>query len=84
VITCYGNFDGDSDVDANDVTAFLDDFGRSQYNEPCEQANQCNGDFECDGDVDAADVDKFLEDFGRSQFNNPCSACTVGDWCVYD
>ena len=80
---CEGDFDCDGDVDAEDVTTFLDGFGRNQYNNPCEVGNQCNGDFECDSDVDATDVTKFLEDFGRNQYNNQCPACKAGDWCVY-
>ena len=32
---CEGNFDLDQDVDAVDVTQFLQDFGRSQYFNPC-------------------------------------------------
>ena len=81
---CEANFDCDQDVDANDVTAFLTDFGRSQYNNPCINGKQCKGDFSCDGDVDANDVTKFLEDFGRSQYNKPCPICTQGQpWCVY-
>jgi len=81
---CEGNFDCDVDVsvDADDVTAFLDNFGRSIYNNPCTNTSPCNGDFLCDGDVDADDVTKFLEDFGRSQYNNPCPECEGGDWCV--
>jgi hypothetical protein len=80
---CEGNFNCDQDVDANDVTAFLADFGRSIYNNPCTNEDQCKGDFSCDRDVDAQDVTKFLEDFGRSQYNNPCPVCEVGNWCVY-
>ena len=80
---CEANFDCDQDVDANDVTAFLTDFGRSQYNRPCTNQDQCKGDFSCDGDVDATDVTKFLEDFGRSQYNNSCPVCVIGNWCVY-
>lgn len=80
---CEANFDCDQDVDANDVTAFLTDFGRSIYNDPCSNGHQCHGDFSCDGDVDANDVTKFLEDFGRSQYNNPCPVCVMGGWCVY-
>jgi hypothetical protein len=80
---CEANFDCDRDVDANDVTAFLTDFGRSQYFNPCINEDPCNGDFSCDGDVDADDVTKFLEDFGRSQYYNPCPVCVAGDWCVY-
>ena len=78
---CEANFDCDQDVDAEDVTAFLTDFGRSQYYNTCEQENPCHGDFSCDGDVDADDVTKFLEDFGRSQYSNPCPACVSGGWC---
>jgi hypothetical protein len=80
---CESDFDCDGDVDADDVAAFLTDFGRFQFNNPCVNDNPCNGDFECDGDVDAGDVEKYLEDFGRFQFNNPCPACTVGAWCSY-
>jgi len=80
---CEANFDCDQDVDANDVTTLLQYFGRSQYNNPCTNANQCKGDFVCDGDVDADDVSKLLEDFGRSQYNNPCPTCVAGNWCVY-
>ena len=80
---CEGNFDCDPDVDAQDVTAFLADFGRSIYNWPCTNVDPCKGDFSCDGDVDATDVTKFLEDFGRSQYNKPCPACVVGNWCTY-
>ena len=81
---CEANFDCDQDVDANDVTAFLTDFGRSIYNRPCSNLDPCKGDFSCDRDVDANDVTKFLEDFGRSQYNNPCPICTLGQpWCVY-
>ncbi|MBW1853999.1 MAG: hypothetical protein JRJ00_04855 [Deltaproteobacteria bacterium] len=80
---CEADFDCDFDVDAEDVTAFLKDFGRGQYNNPCSSGNRCNGDFLCDGDVDATDVTKFLEDFGRNMYNNACPACVEGDYCVY-
>jgi hypothetical protein len=81
---CEANFDCDQDVDANDVTAFLADFGRSIYNNQCTNENQCHGDVSCDGDVDADDVTKFLEDFGRSQYYNPCPMCNPSQpWCVY-
>jgi hypothetical protein len=80
---CEGNFDCDQDVDAEDVTTFLNDFGRNTYSNPCVNANQCKGDFSCDGDVDAVDVTKFLEDFGRNTYSNPCPTCVEGDWCVY-
>ena len=81
---CEGDFNCDGNVDANDVTAFLEHFGRSQFNRPCSIEDPCHGDFTCNGNVDAADVTKFLEDFGRNQYNNPCPACNPGiPWCVY-
>ena len=80
---CEADFSCDGNVDANDVEAFLIDFGRGEFNNFCTNESPCHGDFSCDGSVDAADVTKFLEDFGRSPFFNPCPACEVGDWCVY-
>jgi len=68
-------------VDAIDVTAFLDDFGRSVFCCPCTNADPCNGDVDCSGGSDAFDVGMFLEDFGRSQFNDPCPTCVAGAWC---
>lgn len=32
---CNGDFNYDGDVDADDVTEFLNHFGRSQFNNPC-------------------------------------------------
>jgi len=80
---CEGDFNCDGNVDATDVTRFLADFGRNQFNDPCTSGSPCNGDSNCDSNVDATDVTKFLEDFGRNQFNNPCPVCLEGDWCVY-
>jgi hypothetical protein len=80
---CEGDFNCDGNVDATDVTSFLVDFGRNQFNNPCANSSPCNGDFNCDTNVDAIDVTKFLEDFGRNTFNNPCPACVVRSWCVY-
>jgi hypothetical protein len=80
---CEVDFTCDGDVDADDVTLFLVDFGRNTFNNPCTNADPCNGDVNCDVNVDAFDVGTFLEDFGRSQFSNPCPACVTGDWCVY-
>ena len=34
-LPCTADFDCDQDVDANDVTEFLNQFGRNQYNDPC-------------------------------------------------
>jgi len=81
---CESNFNCDGNVDADDATAFITDFGRHPFCCPCTNENPCNGDFNCDNMVAADDVAKFLEDFGRNQFNNPCPACEVGDWCVYE
>jgi aminopeptidase N len=80
---CESDFNCDGNVDADDVRPFLDDFGRSTYNNPCTNTSSCNGDFNCDVNVDADDVTKFLEDFGRSHYNNPCPNCVAGTWCVY-
>jgi hypothetical protein len=80
---CEADFDCNGNVDAADVTSFLNDFGRSTYFNPCTNADPCNGDFDCNVNVDANDVSKFLEDFGRSQYNNPCPACEEGVWCLY-
>jgi hypothetical protein len=80
---CECDFDCSGSVDATDVTTFLVDFGRNEFNDPCTNGNPCNGDVDCNGSCDANDVTKFLEDFGRNEFNNPCPACVVGDWCVY-
>jgi hypothetical protein len=78
---CIADFECDEDVDSGDVTLFLDDFGRSFFNNPCTNENQCNGDFFCDGMVDSIDVTKLLEEFGRNPFNQPCPTCTPGEWC---
>ena len=80
---CECDFDCSGTVDADDVTAFLVDFGRSQHYEPCTSQNPCSGDVDCNGAVDANDVINFVEDFGRSQFNNPCPGCVPGQWCNY-
>jgi glucose/arabinose dehydrogenase len=82
-VMCEGNFDCDEDVDAEDVTEFLNHFGRGQYFNPCTNPDPCGGDFTCDGDVDADDVTTFLEDFGRGRYFNPCPLCDGESWCVY-
>ena len=80
---CEGNFDCDEDCDGTDAATFKVDFGRSTFDNPCEEGDPCNGDFDCDGDCDGTDAAGFKSDFGRSSFNNPCPACTIGDWCSY-
>ena len=81
---CEGNFDCDEDCDGTDASTFKVDFGRSTFDNPCEDGNPCNGDFDCDGDCDGTDAAGFKFDFGRSSFNNPCPACVVEEWCGYD
>jgi hypothetical protein len=80
---CEADFNCDGNVDAGDVTSFLDHFGRSTFFNPCTNNDPCHGDFDCNVNVDAADLTILLEDFGRSQFFDPCPACVPGDWCVY-
>ena len=81
---CESNFNCDLDVDGEEMTAFLADFGRGQYDRPCGDLHgTCDGDFTCDGDVDGEDVTKFLEDFGRGQYDRPCPQCTGEAWCSY-
>jgi hypothetical protein len=78
---CEADFNCDGGVASDDVTVFLNDFGRSHYTNPCTSVDSCNGDLNCDGAVAADDLTKFLEDFGRSQYNNPCPACSPGRYC---
>jgi hypothetical protein len=80
---CEGNFNCDEDCDGTDAATFKIDFGRSAFENPCNNESQCHGDIDCDEDVDGTDAALFKEDFGRSTFNNPCPACVVGKWCVY-
>jgi hypothetical protein len=81
---CEGDFNCDTDVDAEDIDLFLLDFGRSVYFDPCSTADPCHGDFNCDGNVAADDVPELLEDFGRSLYQNPCPACDGSAWCSYE
>ncbi len=83
VCDCEGNFDCDTDVDGTDAASFKADFGRSSFNNPCNNESQCKGDFDCDHDCDGTDAAGFKSDFGRSGFSNPCPTCEVGDWCGY-
>jgi rhodanese-related sulfurtransferase len=80
---CEGNFDGDTDVDGSDASAFKVDFGRSKILDPCSNTLPCSGDFVCDNDVDGADAALFKGDFGRSSLKNPCSNSVTVPWCVY-
>ena len=80
---CEGDFDNDSDVDSQDVSAFLADFGRSLWQNPCTDQTPCNGDFDCDTDVDSEDLDVFIVDFGRSIWSNPCPPQSSPFTCSY-
>jgi hypothetical protein len=80
---CECDFTCDGDVDAEDVTAFITDFGREPSFKACTNVNPCKGDTNCDVDVDADDVNKFIEDFGREPSFKPCPPCVAGAWCVY-
>ena len=84
VCDCESDFLCNGSVDATDVTSFLTDFGRNQFNDPCANENPCSGDTDCSGGVDAADLTKLLEDFGRNQYFQPCPQCTGEMWCAYE
>jgi hypothetical protein len=59
---CKGDFDGDGDVDKNDLAIFAADFGRTN----CSSGFPCKGDFDGDGDVDGTDLAIFSSEFGRT------------------
>jgi len=59
---CKGDFDGDGDVDNNDLSVFAADFGRTN----CSSGFPCKGDFDGDGDVDGSDLAVFASEFGRT------------------
>ena len=44
---CEGDFDGDGAVGANDVTTFLNYFGRSAFNAPCPSCHACDPSSTC-------------------------------------
>ena len=78
---CEGDLNADGDVDGSDASGFKSDFGRSSFNDPCNDGT-CEGDFDCDGDQDGTDASLFKSDFGRSAMSNPCPGCTAAD-CSY-
>jgi hypothetical protein len=81
---CESDFNCDGDVDSFDIIAFLADFGRGEYVNPCGTGNPCNGDFSCDGDVDSFDITMFLDDLGRGFYDRPCPPCNPAvPWCSY-
>jgi hypothetical protein len=64
---CEGDFDGDGDVDDNDLAVFTPDFGGID----CDQGAPCEGDFIGDNDVDGSDLAIFVIDFGRKDCPPP-------------
>jgi ELWxxDGT repeat protein len=57
--TYYGDIDLNDEVDANDLTVFANNFGRTTG------ATQIDGDIDFDGDVDADDLTVFANNFGN-------------------
>jgi hypothetical protein len=78
---CEGDFNCDGNVAADDANAFLTDFGRNLWNNPCTKLIPCKGDLNCDQNVAADDLNKFLQDFGRNLWSKPCPQCVSGNWC---
>ena len=72
-------------MDAEDLTLFIDDFGREDSFKPCGDPTWglCNGDFDCDVNVDSDDLTLFLDDFGRESSYYPCPVCDGSSWCSY-
>jgi len=62
VSECEGDFEPDGDVDDQDLTVFVDDFGRTD----CTSGPPCEGDLDGDGDCDGSDLATFEVDFGRT------------------
>ena len=62
ITQCEGDFDGNGDVDEDDLSVFAADFGRTD----CVAGDPCDGDFDIDDDVDGSDLAVFIDDFGRT------------------
>ncbi len=54
---CFGDFDGDNDVDLADLATLLANYGTSWT---------CEGDLDCDGDVDLNDLSALLAVYGTT------------------
>ncbi len=54
---CFGDLDGDQDVDLSDLAGLLANYG---------QAEVCEGDLDCDGDVDLTDLAALLAVYGTT------------------
>ena len=80
---CEGNFDCDQDVDGTDAAVFKEDFGRSQFSNPCPtcQENPCPCPEECPlstcGFQDPLGPEACLIVGGTS---NCCCCVTVGNF----
>jgi hypothetical protein len=57
---CFGDLDGDLDVDLADLSILLPNYGM------VEGASGTDGDMDCDGDVDLADLGALLSRYGAS------------------
>jgi glucose/arabinose dehydrogenase len=57
--TYYGDIDANGEVNADDLTVFANNFGRTTG------AGQVDGDIDFDGDVDADDLTVFANNFGK-------------------
>jgi hypothetical protein len=71
---CYGDVDGDDDVDTVDWPVFRDSFGTnyaSHWNGGAGPYNPC-GDLDHDGDVDTVDWPAFRDNFGSGNVPNDC------------
>jgi hypothetical protein len=71
---CEGDFNYDGDCDADDVSTFLEDFGRSPFNNPCPEYPPVATFFD---DFNDGDMDGWLS-------SAACSGCTEGNYRVED
>jgi hypothetical protein len=70
--TYYGDIDVNGQVDADDLTVFANNFGRTTG------ATQIDGDIDLDGDVDADDLTVFANSFGKG-IGAPLAAAATKD-----
>ena len=59
---CDGDIDYDGDVDHDDLSITVSEFGR----EDCGHPEPCSGDLDYDGDVDLRDIFILFQEFGRT------------------
>ena len=58
---CDGDLDYDGDVDHDDLSIIVSEFGRDNCH-----LELCSGDLDSDGDVDLRDIVIFFQEFGRT------------------